>query len=282
MKFDLLLMLILSVLASSCVEAPRMPANTRGQHSLHAPYLWAKSSFPRTINVSNSFTAAEYDNIRSMGNAWGSSVNNQVQFFAWGVSVDEKTPIVTDLDVFLDNTLGVYKLTKWPFELPANALAVTQIYGRRFNTGSSNEFVNIEHADILVNVERFQYFTGDTGASGQFDLRTVMLHEFGHFLGLPHNSLVDRTQSVMYPSITSSERKRSPMNPDIAAIAEKYNIAMGSVGAGAMAYNGPALNYQVPEGEEGEELKILLELHADGTCVHKENGVEVHRHHADL
>jgi hypothetical protein len=184
------------------------------------------------------------------------------------------------MDTLYDNVMGVYKTTSWPDGLPTSALAVTQIFGRRYNTGSASEFVNIEHADILVNYEIFNFDTADAGSG--YDLRTVVLHEMGHFLGLQHNTSVPRAQSIMYPSISSTEFKRFPLQVDINDMANKYSIAMGGGGGGAIAAMSATDAHVVDESKPHEAIKILIELHADGSCIHKVNGAPVGRHQVDL
>jgi hypothetical protein len=268
----------MSLMLMSCVEAPRTPSTAVGHYNLEAPYLWSTRSLPRTINISNQFTQAEANSIVQMGDAWKTAVQDKVTFFAWGQPVNEVSANLTNLDAFLDSTLGIYKITKWPRELPNTALAVTQLYGRRYNAGTDSEFVNIEHADILVNMDGYFFYTGDSGPAGHFDLRTVMLHEFGHFLGLPHNTSAFRSQTVMYPSITSAEKKRIPQNPDISALAERYNIIFGTSRSSSAMVGTQSAEYEVPDNQDGEELKIIIELHSDGSCVHRENGAVIQRH----
>jgi len=265
----------------SCVGTKVDESVTTGNINALAPYLWNDKSFPKSIRVSSSFDAAELANITDMSTAWQTTVNN-TPFFSYGARASEISNNVNNMDAFYDNVMGVYKTTSWPDGLPTSALAVTQIFGRRYNTGSASEFVNIEHADILVNYEIFNF---DTAASGSgYDLRTVILHEMGHFLGLQHNTAVGRANSIMYPSISSTEAKRSPLTADINDLAGKYGIAMGgSTGGSAIAAMSANQNqYVIDEDQPNEAIKILIELHADGECVHKINGAPVGRHHVDL
>lgn len=258
---------------ASCVTKTETKT-TSGNISSSAPYIWSDRTFPKTLQISNDFSNAEVTNIQDMSTAWKTALQNNVTFFNYGARIADISNNVSSMDDFYDSVMGVYKTTRWPDELPLSALAVTQIFGRRYNTGTSSEFVNIEHADILVNDDFFTFRTNNTDPG--YDLQTVVLHEMGHFLGLLHNTASGRNNTIMYPSINSSEQKRAPLTVDISAIASKYSINLGGGGGHAMAGNLP--NYQVPQGEAGHPVKILIELHADGSCVHKENGVVVGRH----
>jgi hypothetical protein len=272
------------VLIGGCVPKTNVVETTPSNIKSSAPYLWSDNSFPRTIHISSNFSTSEVQNITAMTQAWTTSVQSQKTFFSIAPQrTSEITNSLNSMDSLLDSVLGIYRTTRWPPSLPGSALAVTQIYGRRYNAGTENEFVNIEHADILVNFDIHRFDTADSGPN--YDLRTVLLHEFGHFLGLGHKSVyAERNESVMYPSISSSEAKRFPTSIDIADISQKYGIQLsngGGVTQTAMprlAQTRPARTYYVDPQEMGEEVKIILELHSDGDCVHKENGTIVRRH----
>lgn len=271
------------VLATGCVSSPKGDDDTTsGAVNQSAPYIWSNYSSAKTLQISNDFTNDEVSNITAMATAWKTSVEDKKTFFSFGARVGEITTGLTNLDTMLDSTLGVYKATSWHTDLPASALAVTQIYGRRRNVGTANEFVDIEHADILVNYDWHNFDTADTGPD--YDLRTVMLHEMGHFIGLQHKaSTSNRNNSVMYPSISTSEAKRGPKAIDIADVAEKYDITLDNGGVvAAIVADKKKIDTRFDPNEAAPPVKIQIELHADGECVHKENGVLVGRHPANL
>lgn len=258
---------------ASCVPTKTVESEVNGGNiNVSAPYLWSSLAFPRNLKISDDFTASEVTNIQAMTAAWETSVEDKKNFFTDTDRTAEVSSSSLDLDSLGDDGVnGVYKITSWPMELSAGALAVTQIFGRRYNVGSSSEFVRIEHADILLNENLYDFRTGDTGVSGSFDLRTVILHELGHFLGLSHKY----GNTVMIPSIGTSTVSRAPTGVDALDIADKYGITLGSGSSSAMAA-GPQRTY-VPQ-DSGEKVKIMIELMADGECVHKENGAVIQRH----
>jgi hypothetical protein len=256
-----------------CNKSSKQQSVAPANINTEAPYLWANYTTPKTLKISNDFYDDEVQNITDMTDEWELVLENKKNFFTIGARINETTNDLGSLDQLYDNTLGIYKTMNWPNELPGSALAVTQVFGRRYNTGTASEFVNIEHADILINDDIHDFDTTDTGIN--YDLRTVILHELGHFLGLQHKALsYNRASSIMYPSITSSEYKRSPLPIDISDMAEKYQISLSSGGAGmAMSVGRARPRYQIPSKSSGEPVKILLELHADGSCVHRWNGL---------
>lgn len=269
------------LLASSCVPTKVEEKESSGAINSSAPYIWT-SGFPKTLSLSQDFTVDEVTAIKLMSTAWSAAVNNQRTFFNYGDPVIDKTAVMSGMDALLDSEFGIYRSSEWPSSLPGSALAVTQIFGRRYNVGKSNEFVKIEHADILINEDFYDFDTTDAGPG--FDLRTVVLHEMGHFLGLQHkSSSSNRNNSVMFPSIDPTESKRAPKSVDVSDIASKYGVTMPlTAGASAMVANTPKPDYSAESGDSGQSIKILIELHSDGNCVHKENGTEFLRHPSGL
>lgn len=261
------------LIASSCTPTKTVESEVgSGNINVDAPYVWSSSAFPRNLKISNDFTTAEVKNIQDMSSAWELSVANKINFF----TDTERTPEVSskslNLDSLGDDSInGIYKITHWPRELNAGALAVTQLFGRRYNIGDSDEYVRISHADILINQNLYNFRTSDSGSSNTFDLQTVVLHEMGHFLGLNHKY----GNTVMVPSIGTSSVARAPSSMDATDIADKYNITLGSGNSNAAV--GSRRKTYSPR-DSGQEVKIMIELLADGECVHKENGAVIRRH----
>jgi hypothetical protein len=263
------------VILSACNPAKTTPADlTSANINKSAPYMWSGAALPRTFKISEDFSPSELTNIQSVTGAWESAVQNKKNFF----NDTERTPEISspnlDLDAIGDDNInGIYKITSWPLGLSSGALAVTQIFGRRLNIGAANEYVRIEHADILINENLYDFRTGDTGSSNSYDLRTVVLHELGHFLGLSHKY----GNTVMVPSITSGTNIRTPTNIDATDMADKYSITIAT-GTGAAVMAGKSIDYSSSPSDQGQGVKLIIELMANGECVHKENGAVRERH----
>lgn len=271
MKIGLLWLLIFS---ASCTPTQNVES-TSGSSSIkannEAPYIWGDKTFPKSIKVANNFSIKESSAITSMGVAWYKALANKKNFFTF---TSITAPATVNFDAINDGTLGIYKAASWPLE--QDALAVTQIFGRRVNIGQENEYVSIVHADIVVNYQHKYYTTGDSKSGYHFE--TVILHEMGHFLGLLHYN-GSRENSIMYPSIRPGEEKIVPKSLDTSNIASKYNI---DVGNGGLAMATAAINYSPENEDEGEDVKIMIELKANGDCIHKEDGVVIQRHQVKL
>lgn len=276
------LALLITYLAflTSCTPTTTVTGETTsGNINATAPYMWSSSAFPRDLKISTAFSAAESANFTAMTSQWETSLENKKNFFTHSATTAEVDQANMDLDSLGDDSVnGIYKIQHWPLELPSSALAVTQIFGRRFNVGDADEYVRIEHADILINRNLYNFRTSTDGSSNTYDLQTVVLHEMGHFLGLNHKS--SGSNSIMVPSIGTSTVARAPTNIDVADIASKYSISLGTGSSSAILADKPLFKYSPKPGDPGTKVKMLIELHADGECVHKENGVVVQRHSA--
>lgn len=252
-----------------------------GSISADAPFIW-ETSFPKDLRVSTAFTSPdEQTKIIEMTTAWETALNGY-NFFNVISGEPEKTATITSTSQLRDNVLGVYKAGAgdWPYPEFPDALAITQIFAIRYNRGASNEYVSIQEADIIMN---YQTFAFDNPAAFDYDFRTVLLHELGHFLGLQHKPRTfNRDNTVMYPSIFSYESKQAPLPIDRQDMAAKYSITLPLTAGGGSAIAGRTRSFTRNPGDEGEMTKIVLELKASGECVHYADGAVIKRHQAKL
>jgi len=222
------------------------------------PSSWNPSVFPLKINISDSFNNSEDQAIRDMANAWSDSIDNNVQFMDANYYTQEKN---SSLSGYEDSLIGVYKLEQWPSTLPATALAVTQIIGIR-----KSGYIEITHADILVNYQNYSFTTDNTWG---YDLQTIILHEMGHLLGLYHdNSSI--SESVMYPTISRYSDNRAPREADIKKIEEKYSIDRSAHNSRYLAGNFETSQVIDDDSDKVHEEKVVIqfEIMADGSEEH--------------
>ncbi|MBK7843247.1 MAG: matrixin family metalloprotease [Bdellovibrionales bacterium] len=104
----------------------------------------------------------------------------------------------------------IYWLRQWESDRRTEQ-ARTTVYW----TGS-----RIYEADIRVNAQNFLFYNGDGSEifSG-VDLVSLMVHEFGHVLGLSHN---EAAASVMATTLASGTLRRVPSKTDLDSIHCEY------------------------------------------------------------
>lgn len=201
--------------------------------------------FPIKLKYAQNFDETEIDALENAATSWEKGVDYKMTFFAF----DNTTPKeVQKIEDYEDDTLGIYKLNPWPSELPKSALAVTQIFGDRVNSGEDDEYIRIDHADILIN---YEIYTFTTDFSWGYDLHTVVVHEMGHFLGLYHDN-TSNEESIMYPTISRFDTGRDPKEKDIDNILAKYSLRSDTA--------------QVPQPSLSptQRVSITLELYPGG------------------
>jgi len=196
--------------------------------------------------------------IELMAQKWNLA-HPSIEFYTLPFTV-ASNKIFTNLDDYLDDEIGIYFSKEWYRELSPNSLAVTQFFGKRKNQGTSEEFFELVHGDILVNFRDFEYFTDSD--KKVFDLLTVILHEMGHLLGLPHTKN-PTISSVMSPYLDRGEKKRELTQYDIDTILKHYPVSAPAT---------PAIS-NLLNIEETEVLeKYIVELKSNGLCDHYLNG----------
>ncbi len=83
---------------------------------------------------------------------------------------------------------------------------------------------NILECDIVFNDKDYSWSTSSNPSNGQYDIQTVALHEFGHWLFLLDLYGDNDTEKVMYGITDSGILKRSLSPDDIAGIQYIYGI----------------------------------------------------------
>lgn len=272
---------VLAILFGCVPSAKTITAGGTGSGNPNAPSRWPFGTFPKTVVISEDFTGPEITKLKQAGASWSSTVGSGANFFNMPNGVVTDRSGVADLDQLLDGEFGIYKSNPWHPDLPTMALAVTQIFGIRQNRGAANEYVEIIEADIIMN---YTWPFAPT-IPGGYDLYSITLHEMGHFLGLNH--VYDYSlDSVMFTTIGQGTTFPSPGAHDVLMVKNRYQMALMAGGAGPQAARQAVTREPASTAKDmwgsGNGVRILIELHADGNCVHLEDGVQVLKHTVNL
>lgn len=256
------------------------------------PVRWSTSALSGGLDIrlgdaiANDFVAADLDGsghnpIDQMLKQWNQA--SSLTFFRVPAAITSNSDY-TNLNSFKsDGVLGIYRSDSWFSNVSGQALAVTQYFGYRRNVGASNEYVELYHADIIINYRDYNFST-DANSNADYDLHSVVLHELGHFIGLNHvNSF--STSSVMQPYLSIFDSVRNISNYDKSSVQSLYGISGLSTSPGFQVTTGALTTESGPkklprsarETSDGE-VRGVIELRADGKCHHYENGKPVHVH----
>lgn len=236
---------------------------------------WSNAALPLTIRMSSEFTG-DYNNTHLVGGLNPLEQMAQV----WNNSVAPKALITTPFPAtavsgfastnsFNDGEIGIYKSHTWFSNVSSSALAITQFYGNIQETAGLGRHIGLTHADIIVNYKDYgSRITMTNHPMFEFDLPTIMLHELGHLLGMCHETVND---SIMAPYYITTRRSLEAYD-----IGHVNDIYVDGIISGLTA-NTNALSAPV-----GSKVSGVIELHADGKCVHSVNGKKTLEHQVNL
>ena len=241
------------------------------------PIKWSDASLPLTISVSNDFNFAPGDivgglnPVEQMQKEWDDSVSNKVLFNYPAIAVASKG--INGLTTYKDAEFGVYMSDDWFSDVSSSALAITQFYAIK-KSASWGDFYELSHADIIVNNRDFDFST-NAGSTVDYDLQTVLLHEFGHLLGLSHQ--FDYTvAAVMQPYLSIWQSNRSLFSNDSSRISGNYANSVSALTSSGLFLGSSVKRSGVPDGTE---YHGVVELHASGECRHFRNGKLIKSHY---
>ena len=287
---SLILSLIILTLTSCNEIEPRVSAaNNDAQLQENSFGRWLNTSAtPITpLIITSQFTIDEQNAATNMAAEWEQAVDNELNFYNLPFQEVPGLPVInnyTDLEQYNDAEMGIYKSFDWFENVSSFALAITLFRGFQRNSGTPDTFIELIHADIIMNYRDWDFSTDNTPFT--YDFQSVVLHEIGHFIGLPH--VFSTEDAVMYPSLNLGEVKRVPFAIDEQNSMSNYGITGGGgvssiIGTGIAAINAPENNRPIIQNDvniddRGEEVQGYIELRTDGTCHHYINGKLVHSH----
>jgi hypothetical protein len=236
------------------------------------PMRWDAGQLPLNVKIATSIHSADstievngFSLIEQAQHSWNTADTQRTYFALDPDNTKTTTNIETALDNYIDSEIGIYEHSTWFNDVGSGVLAVTAYLANDRGT-----YLQMIHGDIILNRRDFN-FTNDASNIGQFDLPTVVIHELGHLIGLGHN--LESTNSIMYPSVSSSDVKRTPTLNDTNSITSLYNATL--------ALRASPLALAITNEDEDPKDKYVrgyIELRADGHCVHKQNGKIINTH----
>lgn len=109
-----------------------------------------------------------------------------------------------------DGTNAIYWMNDWSSS-PSTEQARTSV---NYNISK------ITDTDIKINAKDFSYYIdSDTSTYGKVHFESLMVHEFGHSLGLQH---INESGSVMQPKLNTQTVRNQPSATDIDSLNCEY------------------------------------------------------------
>lgn len=270
---------LILILASGCKGS-----STTTTQNLNAPAgstciigKWSDSYLPLTLKMSSEFTG-DYTNanlvaglnpLEQMAKVWNTGSTRTLITTPFSAAA---TTGYTGVTSFRDSEIGIYKSYNWFTNVSSSALAITQFYGVVTSNAGLGQYIELTHADIVVNYRDYgSRFTMNNNPMFEFDLPTVVLHEMGHLLGLCHET---KKVSIMAPYYLTTQRSLQQADSDLIK-----NIYVDNAISALTVKNA---NTNALTSPPGTEVSGIIELRANGECVHFVEGREVYSHHVDL
>ena len=239
---------------------------------------WSDSALPLQIKMSSEFSG-DYTNadlvatlnpLEQMGKVWNDAVSPTKTLLTTPFGVASATGFSATTD-FRDGEIGIYKSHTWFANVTSSALAITQFYGIVTSSPLLGQYIELSHADIIVNYKDYgSKFTMTNNPLIKYDLPTVVLHEMGHLLGLCHETT---KPSIMAPYYLTTQRSLQSADSDLI----KKIYVDGNINAIKIKNN----NVNAISARPGTEVTGIIELHADGKCIHYINGEKTFEHIVD-
>ena len=283
----ILLLIIAATLSFSCVKQQEGKKASGGSSKIDTsslPVRWSGGALASSLNLkistdfTNSFAPADLDGnghnpIEQMMKQWNNTTG-VYDFFKVNANTTSNKQY-SDLSSYNDGEMGIYKHTGWFSNVSSSALAITQFFGVRRAVGSPAEYVELTHADIIVNYRDYD-FSLNAASTTAYDLPTVVLHELGHFIGIAHVNDWS-SNSIMLPYLGIFDSQRTLNTYDQNLVRSNYQLS-SLIASRNLALKASASSLGTTHKNEGEIVRGVIELRNNGKCHHYINGKLVHTH----
>lgn len=156
---------------------------------------------PVTLYIDRSVPSSFYTAIQNAANDWNRQLGHPVLQIG-GVTSQASLPGRDGVNV-------IYWSNYWENDRPWEQARTTVAWLAD----------QIQDADVKVNALNFRYSAADQPMLGSVDFESLMVHEFGHVLGLIHS---DDQDSVMQKSLPDDYLRRVPSDYDIRSAQCEY------------------------------------------------------------
>jgi hypothetical protein len=174
---------------------------------------WAVSDIPVVVQYNSSFDPEGIEGSSAAQSAIGTWNGASGHFFEFAFGGETTSEAPTFCVNSPSDGMNIVQITD---VLPQGTLGIT--CNRIMNPSATRQIVEF---DMLLNAGT-SWSTGGSPAPGKFDLQSVMLHEFGHALGLGHSSVQG---AVMWPALFAGVLARTLQNDDLDGLRELYPSA---------------------------------------------------------
>lgn len=161
-----------------------------------------KGKLPIQLQIHESVPAEYYPAIEATLRGWESATGKKLfEVVSWGARGPNQPR--------QDGVNTIYYLNTWE-EGKSTEQARTSVYW----VGDQ-----IREADIRLNAKDFAFYVEDSEGPRDVHMASLLIHEFGHVLGLKHQ---DQVASVMGTYLSSNTVRSSISDADLAAVRCEY------------------------------------------------------------
>lgn len=183
----------------SCTPKPSPQESCNFVQNSNLQRVSWKSSLPINLYINTSVPASYHDAIKSAAQVW----NDKLKKNMFNIIDNATTP-----DYSQDSRSVVYWEPNWTSE--STTQARTTIYWVD---------TQIIETDIKINAKDYNYSSTENTPLNQIDFESLIIHEFGHALGLIH---ILNLSSVMEPSLATGQDRRIPTSTDLVSLHCEY------------------------------------------------------------
>lgn len=222
--------LVLAAWAASAQGAQYAYLPFKMQSSQAAPFGWyLDSRYPNPAGIALSAVQAEAEA------AWTSWNNVSCALPKASFLGPTASTVPDPTDAYdLYSTMGVWATSVADRHYGSYLYGIPDIMAMAVPTSYAGV---LQSCDVYLNAVNFQWSTTLPTATGVMDLQSVLVHEFGHCLGLDHHFF--HPDDVMQPNINKGQARRTLTPADAQSLCNRYPLA-GAVGSPCYADGGCA------------------------------------------